>query len=282
MKAIQQIRSKYPNAAFLIGNGPNLNSGIFPGWKELLVAAADKGKKFKPDGLTNTEVYDMVELHAKDGKTVKTRVCGKLALKSSMDISVHRRLMEFARDTNSPVLTTNFDAAFETGIGAPIKHINSAGFTHFYPWKTYYGFKQHALPTDGFGIWKIHGDIKYKDSIRLGLTDYMGSVERARKMIHKGDDRLFQGKLQPRWSGHETWLHIWFNMPLIIVGFGFDTDEVFLRWLLIERRRYYNLHKRPMDVWYISTAPIKPSIKNLMKNIGVQFKLVKDFNTLYR
>lgn len=282
MKAIQQIRSKYPNAAFLIGNGPNLNSGIFPGWKELLVAAADKGKKFKPDGLTNTEVYDMVELHAKDGKTVKTRVCGKLALKSSMDISVHRRLMEFARDTNSPVLTTNFDAAFETGIGAPIKHISSAGFTHFYPWKTYYGFKQHALPTDGFGIWKIHGDIKYKDSIRLGLTDYMGSVERARKMIHKGDDRLFQGKLQPRWSGYETWLHIWFNMPLIIVGFGFDTDEVFLRWLLIERRRYYNLHKRPMDVWYIGTAPIKPSIKNLMKNIGVQFKLVKDFNTLYR
>ncbi|MGC4100770.1 SIR2 family protein [Ferruginibacter sp.] len=281
MHALQQVRKKFTRAAFLIGNGPNLGAGIFPSWKDLLVAASDKGFRFAPEGLTNTEVYDLVELHSKDAKKVKQRVAQKLRLTASMNIDVHRRLMNYAATTNSPVLTTNFDAALETAVNAEIFHINSKDFTRFYPWKTYYGFEQHQLPTDGFGIWKIHGDIQYKDSIRLGLTDYMGSAERARKMIHKGDDRLFRERKTSNWGGYQTWLHIWFNMPIIIAGLGFDTDEVFLRWLLIERKRYMNLRKQPMNVWYICKDEPKPSVKNLLYSLGVQFKIVDNYAAIY-
>ena len=281
MKTIKKIRSKYPQAAFLIGNGPNLSAHIFPSWKELLIAAADGGKKFDIEGLTNTEVYDLVELHAADSKLVKQRVCNELEFKTSMDTAIHQRLMEYAVLTKSPVLTTNFDAAFETAIGADLLHIESKDFTRFYPWKSYYGFDKHQLPTAGFGIWKIHGDVHYKDSIRLGLTDYMGSVERARKLIHKGDDRLFQGKQQDFWGGFQTWLHIWFNLPIIIFGFGYDTDEIFLRWLLIERKRYLNLTASPMEVWYLTTSPLKPSVKNFMENLDVKFIKVDKYSDLY-
>lgn len=281
MRAIREISDQHSRVAFLIGNGPNLAAKIMPSWKELLVSASDRPIQFNIDGLSNTEVYDLVELHAGEGNDVKERVKRKLELLPSYDISIHHKLMEFAKSRNYPVLTTNFDEVFENSIDAKLFHIESKGFTRFYPWKTYYGVDQLALPTDGFGIWKIHGDIRYKDSIRLGLTDYMGSAERARKLIHNGEDRLFKGKRQESWQGHQTWLHIWFNLPIVIFGLGYGIDEVFLRWLLIERRRYKNLYQTPMDVYFISRDIPAPSTQNLMQNLGVQIKVVNDYSEIY-
>jgi hypothetical protein len=281
MHALLNIVQRHPKVAFLIGNGPNLAARIMPSWKDLLTSAADRPITFAVDGLTNTEVYDLVELHSEAGHDVKARVKTKLELLPHYDLSLHRRLMDFAHQYEAPVLTTNFDAAFEQSIGADLFHVASKGFTRFYPWKSYYGFAQHRLPTDGFGIWKIHGDVRYKDSIRLGLTDYMGSAERARDLIHHGDDRLFQGKRQPYWQGHQTWLHIWFNLPIVIVGLGYGIDEVFLRWLLIERRRYLNLYREPMQVYYLSKDIPAPGVTNLIHNLGVELVLVDDYSALY-
>ncbi len=281
MIALQEIVNEHEKVAFLIGNGPNLVAEIMPSWTELLKSAADRPIDFELDGLSNTEVYDLVELNSNNDHDVKELVKTKLELKVEDNIEVHRGLMEFAARNNSPVLTTNFDEAFEKSVNAQLFHIESKGFTRFYPWKTYYGHTQLTLPTDGFGIWKIHGDVRYKDSIRLGLTDYMGSAERARKLIHNGEDRLFHGKRQNYWQGHQTWLHIWFNLPIVIFGLGYGVDEVFLRWLLIERKRYLNIYNEPMDVYYVSKDTPAPAIKNLMENLGVQIKLVDDYSEIY-
>lgn len=281
MRALEELTNRHDKVAFLIGNGPNLAAHIMPSWKELLKSAADRPINFELDGLSNTEVYDLVELSSEDQHGVKERVKNKLALKPTDNIEIHRRLMDFAESKNSPVLTTNFDEAFEKSVNAKLFHIESKGFTHFYPWKTYYGHNQLNLPTDGFGIWKVHGDVRYKDSIRLGLTDYMGSAERARKLIHNGEDRLFHGKRQDSWQGYQTWLHIWFNLPIVIFGLGYGIDEVFLRWLLIERKRYLNIHGEPMDMWYLSAETPEPAVNNLMRNLGVQVKVVRDYSEIY-
>jgi len=281
MRALQNIVNRHNRVAFLIGNGPNLAANIMPSWKDLLTSAADRPIAFQVDGLTNTEVYDLVELHSENGHDVKERVKNKLELLPIYNLDIHRRLMEFARTHNSPVLTTNFDESFEKSVDAQLFHIDSKGFTRFYPWKTYYGHEQLTLPTEGFGIWKIHGDVRYKDSIRLGLTDYMGSGERARTLIHNGPDRLFQGKRQPYWQGHQTWLHIWFNLPILIFGIEYGIDEVFLRWLLIERKRYLNIYNAPMEVYYISKGTPAPATNNLMQNLGVKIRLINDYSELY-
>src|SRR5690606_32921328 len=281
MITLQNIVNRHNQVAFLIGNGPNLAANIMPSWKDLLTSAADRPIAFQVDGLTNTEVYDLVELHSENGHDVKERVKNKLELLPTYNLDIHRRLMEFARTHNSPVLTTNFDESFEKSVDAQLFHIDSKGFTRFYPWKTYYGHEQLTLPTDGFGIWKIHGDVRYKDSIRLGLTDYMGSGERARKLIHNGDDRLFRGKRKEYCQGHQTWLHVWFNLPIVIFGLGYGIDEVFLRWLLIERRRYLNIYNDPMEVYYISKGTPAPAITNLMQNLGVEIRLINDYSELY-
>lgn len=281
MRALQDIISRHNKVAFLIGNGPNLASSIMPSWKELLKSASDRPIRFEVDGLSNTEVYDLVEISSDEPKEVKNRVKNKLEILPHYNISIHKRLMELAIANNIPVLTTNFDEVFEKCVNAELFHIDSKGFTRFYPWKSYYGFTQHSLPTEGFGIWKVHGDIRYPDSIRLGLTDYMGSAGRARKLIHNGDDRLFYGKRQEYWSGHQTWLHIWFNMPIVIFGLTYGLDEVFLRWLLIERRRYLNIYGAPMEVYYISKGFPAPSVSNLMQNLDVELININDYSELY-
>ncbi|MEP2936369.1 MAG: hypothetical protein ABJM06_11820 [Gilvibacter sp.] len=283
MKAIKQVLKKYPNAAMLIGNGPNLSAGIMPSWSDLLVAAGDQRIRFPYDELTNTEIYDLVELYAKPTTDVKKRVIDQLKLRKTDDLSVHKRLMNLAQENDSPVLTTNFDAGFETSIDAGMKRINSQGFTRYYPWKNYYSIDELVKPCGGFGIWKVHGDVKYKDSIRLGLTDYMGSSERARDLISKGAGRLGNTHRTNPWNGHETWLDIWFSKPIIIFGLGYGKDEVFLRWLLIERRRFFNKTGRDMDVTYIDVKGATPNapVYNLMKNLGVTLKLVKGFDEIY-
>jgi len=282
MNAIASIRAQYKDAAFLIGNGPNLRSGIMPSWKDLLKAASPKPIHFDLAGLTNTEVYDLIELYANDPVRVKKRVTAELKLTAADDLSTHKKLMDFARTTNTPVLTTNFDTAFEASVGARPFHINSSDFTRFYPWKTYYGFEQTDSPAKRFGIWKIHGDVNYRDSIRLGLGDYMGSVQRARSLISKGRRRLYrEARLLKSWQGEQTWLHIWFHLPLIIFGFGYESDEVFLRWLLIERKRYSNICKRPMEVWYVTKGAPAPSVRNLMDNLDVKIVLVDDYSSIY-
>jgi len=281
MDVINAVLSEHPRVAMLIGNGPNLASDIMPSWKQLLKSVSNPPINFSIDGLSNTEIYDLVELHSKTNHDVKQQVVSKLKIVPSNDLAIHKRLIDLAIKNQSPVLTTNFDAAFETSVNAKLFRVKKSGFTRFYPWESYYGFEAHQLPTDGFGIWKIHGDVRYKDSIRLGLTDYMGSVERARRLIHKGEDRLFKGKRQEYWQGYQSWLHIWFNLPIVIFGLGFGIDEVFLRWLLIERKRYLNILDEPMNVYFISKDNTDASVLNLMENLDVNMVPIEAYSELY-
>jgi hypothetical protein len=267
--------------ALLIGNGPNLAAQIMPNWKQLLKSISNPPIDFEVEGLSNTEVYDLVALHSRKGHDVKAHVIRELAIPPEQSLPIHERIMKLAQEFDAPVLTTNFDAAFETSVGAKLFKITPKGFTRYYPWKTYYGVEQHTSPTDGFGIWKVHGDVRYKDSIRLGLTDYMGSVERARRLIHKGSTRLFRGEQKGYWSGQDSWLHIWFNLPVVIFGLGFGIDEVFLRWLLIERRRYLNYQEKPMQVYFITKTDVASSTKNLMENLGVTMVHIQEYAELY-
>ena len=61
MKALEDIIKRYNKTALLIGNGPNLAAKIMPTWKNLLFSASDSPINFQLEGLSNTEVYDLVE-----------------------------------------------------------------------------------------------------------------------------------------------------------------------------------------------------------------------------
>jgi hypothetical protein len=152
----------------------------------------------------------------------------------------HKRVVSWAKQARCPLLTTNFDKTFSEAGDCKLLHTRRDGFTDYYPWETYYGHQQFDDPCHGFAIWHINGMERYPRSIRLGLSHYMGSVQRARDWLHRGNERrLFSGKDIHNWRGFGTWLHIMFDKRLVILGLGLKEDEVFLRWLLIERARYF-------------------------------------------
>jgi len=165
-----------------------------------------------------------------------------------------------------------------------VHHTHRDGFTDFYPWETYYGDQDLTEPCAGFGIWHINGMARYRRSIRLGLTHYMGSVARARNWLHTDDEkRLFSGKNQRDWKGAGTWLHIIFNKPLMIFGLGLGKDEVFLRWLLIERARYFQrFPNRQKEAWY-AYPKTESDLGKLyfLRELGISLLPVKDYNELY-
>ena len=170
---------------------------------------------------------------------------------------------------NIPILTTNYDHLMSSALGLN-KYRLPGKFTAFYPWNVYFSDKELANPSVGFGIWHINGMVDYIQSIKIGLSDYMGNVERAREMI-QGDyfSDFFVGKDQQKWSGYYSWMHILFNKDLFIFGLSLDENEVFLRWLLLQRAKYAIIKNRTIKGWFFDTK-ISIGKKFFLEKLGIE------------
>lgn len=168
----------------------------------------------------------------------------------------HKRIIEKLRDHNAPVLTTNFDKVLENAISLKKHKLGDKRLSDYYPWSVYYSKEELDNPLNGFGVWHINGVVDYRRSIKLGLSQYMGCVSRARQMVQrtKGGKELFHGKDQSDWVGKDSWLHIIFNKSLFVFGLSLAENEVFLRWLLIQRALYFSrFPERKHQGWYLTT-----------------------------
>jgi hypothetical protein len=284
--------------AFIIGNGINRypDNPAAVSWDALLVKLWRKfapgifeGEE-KPEGLTLTEFYDVLDLSS-TGELLSGSAIQKEAVRILDDWNFsnhHKRITEKAREWNIPVLTTNFDRLMPLSVGLNKFYMDKKSFTDFYPWDIYYSDRELLSPADGFGIWFINGYVEYFRSIRLGLTHYMGCVERARKMLHKGEGNPFSGKNREHWAGRHTWLHILFNRDICIFGLSLGENEVFIRWLLIERARYFKkFPDREKKGWYISTVSKTPDKdsegkKMFMRSVGIKIVEVENRDAIYR
>lgn len=298
MKVSNIINRNSSDLAFIVGNGINRfnDNGKSVSWDDLLIKLSNIFTKDKiksiPKGLSNTEFYDLLDLyHYNDALTPNYDIQKEASrILSNWKFKVHHtNFITKAIELETPVLTTNFDSILPDTFNLSIQKIRGVRkFTDFYPWSSYYSNNEIELPTDGFGIWYINGLIKYPRSIRLGLTHYMGSVEKARRYIHKsGDYKLFNGKNTENWKGKNTWLHIIFNKSLFIFGLGLGENEVFLRWLLIERAKYFNkFEERRHKGWYVD---LKGSFESdqgkgkkfFLESIGFEIIEINSFEEFY-
>lgn len=239
-----------------------------------------------PRGISLTEFYDLLELEGaskKQGINLQKEFCD--ALSGWRHGVHHEKIISFAQSRDIPVLTTNFDLLLSKAGQATFYRFKQEPFTDFYPWGCYYSDRELVTPTSGFGIWHINGMEKYHRSIRLGLTHYMGSVERARRLIHKGDEAaLFSGKNISNWDGRYTWLHILFNSALFIFGLGLEENEVFLRWLLIERAKYFKqFPERVKQGWYLCLRKPRNEGKELfLQKLGFGYSMVDSYTEIYQ
>lgn len=276
--------------AFVVGNGINRygNTEDAQSWDHLLLKLWNKYSGTTtssiPQGITLTEFYDVLDLKGGEDRPKKLQKEFCNLMKSWKPQAHHKAFIGWAQNHNNPVLTTNFETTLSDCVGAALFHTNSDSFTDYYPWGSYYSRRELADPASSFAIWHINGMQTYPRSIRLGLTHYMGSVERARNWIHKGNEsRLFSGKNMTRWIGSKTWLHVIFNKPLVIFGPGLDATEVFLRWLLIERAKYFQkLPDRRKQGWYVFTdSKPRDGQRLFLSSVGIEAVEVSSYADLY-
>jgi len=251
------LQAEAGNVALMLGNGinrfgaPGINS-----WDALLMQiAADRGVALAavPLGTTLTEFYDVLNLKIA-GRTgdLAAEFCKLMAGWRPLDH--HRAVTGWSVRHAVPVLTTNFDEVLSAAAGAEFLLPRGLPFSDFYPWNARFAHGLIGKPGAAFGIWHINGMARYKRSIRLGLTDYMGSVQRARGLFYRGDKQLFRAANHGDWEGASGWLDIVFHKPLLFLGLALEENEVFLRWLLIERARYFRkFPDRRQPAWYVST-----------------------------
>ena len=259
-KLINQIGR---NSAFVIGNGINrFYSKENLSWEELLINLWNKytlsdihqTRIFK--GISFTEFYDAIEIQNIDkdnfGSTVQKQV--KTQMQFWKPNYSQNLILNKIRNFDAPILTTNFDDLIPKSLSLNFYKLENKGFTDFYPWSCYYSDRKLNDPLDGFGVWYANGMLNYHRSIKLGLSQYMGNVERARKMLHNNRENIYyDGKNRNNWAGYLSWLHIIFNKSLFIFGLGLEENEVFFRWLLIERAKYFKkFPERKKDGWYLT------------------------------
>ena len=285
------LRERSSNLALVIGNGINRygTSSKTNSWNGLLRTLANEFLDVKqgniPKGIALTEFYDLLSLKSGpngSGHSLQKKFCH--LVNEWRPHAHHERIVAWAKQFGCPLLTTNFDGVLAEAGGCSLFRTYRTGFTDYYPWENYYGSEQFDDPCAGFGIWHINGMQCYHRSIQLGLTHYMGSVARARNWLHKENERrLFAGKDIPDWRGAGTWLHVVFNKPLLIFGLNLDQNEVFLRWLLIERARYFQeFQERRQDAWYVHTDKTDESGKLFFLNgVGVKPIQARDYDEIY-
>ncbi len=278
------------NLALLVGNGINRYGPEVKAnsWDELLNTLARKhlnpSHKQVPPGISLTEFYDVLELANKGGERepyLQQQFCDLMS--GWAPLAQHQRIARWAQAHQAPVLTTNFESTLGDAAGCKLHHAKGGSFTAYYPWESCYSTAPMANPCHQFAVWHLNGMQRYRQSVRLGLSHYMGSVERARNWLHKGSNRLSAGGDPSAWGGATSWLQVLFHQPLLIFGLALAENEVFLRWLLIERAKYHRKFKiRAQPAWYVHT----PSERDLGKlfflsGVGVQAIRVESYDEIY-
>lgn len=201
----------------------------------------------------------------------------------------HKTITSYIKSINAPILTTNYDTNLNSIQGLQYYKLGKMNFSRKNPWSAYYG-NAMINPEDGFGIWNINGTIKYPESIKLGLSQYMASINKAYELLNgskneETDDYQLKGKNTKLWKGYNTWLHLLFNKSLFIFGLTLDENEIFLRWLLIQRTVYLNQHQNDIHKgWYVyckGKDNMSKGKKLFLESVGFEVIEIHDYKTIY-
>lgn len=289
---IQKIFSdNQEDLAFIIGNGINLSfQDDNISWNDLLLDLwkehADEPMDEIPEGISFVEFYDALGLQnvTRSGFSTQLQKDVKAKMLNWQPDDAQNLVLDKIKSFNAPILTTNFDDLIPKSMKLGIHRVADTSFTDHYPWATYYAENEINSPLDGFAVWYMNGMVKYHRSIKLGLSEYMGNVERARKMINNNYGYIPNDNANP-WVKNNTWIDIIFNKSLCIFGLSLDETEVFFRWLLIQRAKFFKrFPEYSHKGWYIMKKEDSPNTvgkKFFLKSVGIEVIEVDDYPVLY-
>jgi hypothetical protein len=276
--------------ALVIGNGINRFDAppTADSWEALLQTLArayiDPAHGPVPAGVSPTEFYDIVDLAIGRGAGAPKLQAEFCKLMSSWQPRPqHAWTMDWARRWSVPVLTTNFESTLATACSATLRRCGTERGNAFYPWSRCFAAQDVVDPLAAFAIWHVNGFQRFRQSIRLGLADYMGSVNKARGWLYDSGTRLYAASDIRKWPGALTWLQPFLHKPLLFMGLGLEQNEVFLRWLLIERARYFGrFPARRKGGWYVHVGDIDPGKAFFLRGVGIEPCEVRDYAQIWQ
>lgn len=294
IQAAKQLFANNNKSAYIVGNGINryaFQSKIDTSWGTLLLNAWKNAsfitKTEIGKGITFTEFYDILEMESEPGEIRESIVSD---IRKWPSTEYHQRLIQFFKNIDKPILTTNFDFCLgnENLNKIILEHPTlKKGFTDYYPWNVVYTDKKPYTVNNiyDFGLWYINGNIEYERSIKLSLSEYTRQSKRAVEYLHSSHsyDDNFVMKNREQWKGMNTWLHLIFNCDLFIMGLGLDEQETFLRWLLIERMKYFRKFKnRKKNGWYICReCELTDGKQFFLERVGFEIIALESYDEIY-
>lgn len=276
--------------AILLGNGLNNYYLENSSWLNLLQNLSFKTIEesyFETGDLTYPEYFDVLSITLNNGKkeieSIKEELSNKIIEWEGKN--GHHKVTQFAREKNIPILTTNYDLtlvdkklkeAMKIKSGdkyhnmKPRKNIHSGKkFSDYYPFHTCYSDNTITEASQQFGIWHMHGISCYKRSLSIGASDYGNNISQYKKFLDKEEQIK-----DPKWNGKNSWLEVFYHCDLIILGLTLASQETSLRWLLIQREKYYlknsNLRRKTYFVVNKDYEKICDGKKFFFESIGIE------------
>ena len=294
------------DSAILLGNGINYNGTDDCSWKRILLEIADENSNKdylkNPEAISYPEFFDAIVLnrskHNKDdiqkcNSEVKKQICEKIGKWEATER--HTAIVNYAKAKEIPILTTNYDMTLETVLFINRKNDIKKGknyykpsgkYCHYrYPWNQYYSNKNDIFDCrNNFAIWHIHGFIYYYQSLIIGADDYASVIYHAKNYINNKKTGLYATINEADWCGKNSWLDIFFHKKLYIIGLSLDSQETGLRWLLMQREKFFRKKesKRKETIYnYSDDKELSSGKRFFFEGIGIKANKLSSYDEIY-
>tara|TARA_R110002073_G_scaffold157210_4_gene312487 strand:+ start:902 stop:1762 length:861 start_codon:yes stop_codon:yes gene_type:complete len=232
--------------ALFVGNGVNRLSSSSASWEQLLNQLAGPTLTDHEHEVRKNKPFTLLfeELESRSPSSELKETVAVAFSKSLSSNAFHRDLMQLGYDE---ILTTNYDYCLEEATDYSWQSKNSA------PETVHSLFRRRASAEAN--IWHIHGEAGSANTIMLGHSHYAGYLQKIRSYITAGvsteskkrGKRPYVSKYTKSKYVHDTdsWVDVFLEFHLDIVGFGMDYTENHIWNLLTEKRK---LAKRGLSV----------------------------------
>ena len=223
-----------------IGNGLNLVSDGGASWNSLLNKLAGDVKTQHEENVRKAKPFTLWFEEIKN--TSKKRNLKKVVSESLVkELSPNKHHTDVMALGFQHILTTNYDYSLEGATGEKWKLDKPA------PESNYSLFRRRSF--EGRHIWHIHGELDSMTSIMLGHEQYSGYIQKIRNFLTSGvsttvkarNGRAYLSKYARKSiktkGDVETWVDLFLEHDVHIVGFSFDYTENHLWNLLMEKQR---------------------------------------------
>lgn len=271
----------------LIGNGFNRCEKSNKSWDDLLISlSSEYGIRINDEIKQNlyTFFYERVvlssnhndELRAKE-EDIKKKIAAEMEKMVSSDL--YDKLHELKIDN---YITTNYDYCIENTLKLKkFEKKNNDASENIYSIRRNIEFENNS--GEQRKIWHAHGEISYPRTIMLGLDHYCGSIAKMDSYVkgtysfkNNGKDVRTESilyKLKSREAEYDnfSWIELFFNSNVHIVGFGLDYSETDIWWILNRRARIIKELKMKSENIIYYYGRIDKTKANLLKDFEVEY-----------